>query len=180
MARWSSLSLSESRRACSCPFGPQVPGHTGRVRWEKSSLATQEAQRAHVTCSTADWPRCHGRRKHASHRPRGSGQFQEGGRAIGPEPERRRGKRLLLQVLCGAGPLPPLSQPFMTSEGQQGGAGADAVKNQVLRLVLLSSQTTLSSCACTALAWLTAFYQASSDRGISLAFLENPFSNTHS
>lgn len=36
------------------PFQPDIPGHTGRVRWEKPSLATLDIQQADGTYNTWD------------------------------------------------------------------------------------------------------------------------------
>lgn len=69
MVGWSSLNLSKSQCACSCPSSPNVPGHTGRAQLEKPSLATPDAQRAEGTYDTVDSLMYQGQWEALSHRP---------------------------------------------------------------------------------------------------------------
>lgn len=148
MAGWSSLRLSKSQCACSCPSSLQVPGHSASATGEiKSGHPRGTAGRPmgpttrptrscwHVTDMEASIPqttRAVPGRNGGISRPRP------------PLQDSRVRARCWWAAaakgwaLGAPGALPPHSQPLFTSEGQQQGVGADAVKNQVLTLVLLS------------------------------------------
>jgi len=135
MAGRPSPSRSETQSACRCPSGPQVPGHTARVR------PGGTPRRARCRCCGPDagapTPRTTGLGG-SSPKERQALQTQNtsaGGQGWRPLSALSAGcccQGLGTRVTAGRS-LPPHGQPLFPSEGQPQG-----VKKQVLKLVLLS------------------------------------------
>lgn len=157
MAGWSSLNVSKSQCACSCPSSPCPRPHR-RVRPEKPRLATLDAQPTDGTYDSGTlmhqgpWETLfltievlvNSKTSMAECIvPPLVGAAVEGRDRTCPRPRRWAG---LGTQGSGQHSPPPHTKPCITSEEQQQGMGSDTVKNQVPKLDIIPTVGYNSNC----------------------------------